>query len=398
MLSLAFWGVSACAAQTVETAATVETTPVIKETSETSPAEIMERATESAVTVKTTTAAEITSTAKETSETSPAEATERATEPAVTTKTTTAAETTSAEKETSETSPAETTERATESAVSVKTTTAAETASAVKKTSKTSPAETTRRTTKPAATVKTTTAAETTSAVEETSKTTAEETAEKEEIVTQEKERKVIALTFDDGPNTTTTNEVLDVLEKYGIKASFFLIGNNINDESAKAVKRAYDMGCEIGNHSRSHSYMDKLSAEEIVEEVTYVNEKVIEITGEAPTFFRPPYIAVNDTMFETIEMPFIAGYGANDWEDRVTAERRAQMVLRQAKNGAVILLHDAQGNSKTVEALDTIIPELQAQGYEFVTISEVFRECGAEPKAHDRRIYSYAGQTTMYG
>ena len=199
-------------------------------------------------------------------------------------------------------------------------------------------------------------------------------------------------------PNTTTTNEVLDVLEKYGIKASFFLIGNNINDESAKAVKRAYDMGCEIGNHSRSHSYMDKLTAEEIDEEVTYVNEKVIEITGEAPTFFRPPYIAVNDTMFETIEMPFIAGYGANDWEDRVTADRRAMMVLRQAKNGAIILLHDAQGNSQTVEALDTIIPELQAQGYEFVTISEVFRECGAEPKAHDRRIYSYAEQTTMYG
>ncbi len=364
MLSLAFWGVSACAAQTAETAATVETTPVIRETSETSPAEAAERTTEPAVTVKTTTAAETASSVEETSETSPAEAAERTTEPAVTVKTTTAAETTSSVEETSEMSPAETTERTTE----------------------------------PAATVKTTTAAEITSAVEETSKTTAEETAEKEETVTQEKERKVIALTFDDGPNTTTTNEVLDVLEKYGIKASFFLIGNNINDESAKAVKRAYDMGCEIGNHSRSHSYMDKLSAEEIAEEVTYVNEKVIEITGEAPTFFRPPYIAVNDTMFETIEMPFIAGYGANDWEDRVTAERRAQMVLRQAKNGAVILLHDAQGNSKTVEALDTIIPELQAQGYEFVTISEVFRECGAEPKAHDRRIYSYAGQTTMYG
>lgn len=216
--------------------------------------------------------------------------------------------------------------------------------------------------------------------------------------MTQENERKVIALTFDDGPNTTTTNEVLDVLEKYGIKASFFLIGNNIDDASAKSVKRAYDMGCEIGNHSRSHSYMDKLTAEEIEEEISYVNEKVIEITGEAPTFFRPPYISVSDTMFDTIEMPFIAGYGANDWEDRVTAEKRAQMIIRQAKDGAIILLHDAKGNSKTVEALDTIIPELQAQGYEFVTISEVFRARGAEPKAHDRRIYSYADQTGMYG
>lgn len=286
-----------------------------------------------------------------------------------------------------------------ETAAPAATTTAAGTTSAPKETSGTTPTETTEETTKAAETAETTPAAkETSETLPSESTAPTEETAEKEETVTQETERKVIALTFDDGPNTTTTNEVLDVLEKYGIKASFFLIGNNIDDESAKAVKRAYDMGCEIGNHSRSHSYMDKLTAEEIAEEVTYVNEKVIEITGEAPTFFRPPYIAVNDKMFETIEMPFIAGYGANDWEDRVTADRRALMVLRQAKNGAIILLHDAKGNSQTVEALDTIIPELQAQGYEFVTISEVFRECGAEPTAHDRRIYSYAEQTTMYG
>lgn len=216
--------------------------------------------------------------------------------------------------------------------------------------------------------------------------------------MTYESKRRVIALTFDDGPNTTTTNEVLDVLEKYGVRASFFLVGNNIVGESAGVVKRAYDMGCEIGNHSRTHSDMTKLSAGEILEEITYVNEKVIGITGEEPKFFRPPYIAVNDTMLEAIGMPFVAGYGANDWEDRVTAEQRTQMVLRQAKDGAVILLHDAQGNSKTVRALDTIIPALQAQKYEFMTVSEMFRECGAEPRAHDRRVYSYAGQETMYG
>lgn len=273
------------------------------------------------------------------------------------------------------------------SACAAQTAQTAETAAVPAETVETTAAET-------AETAEPETSAETAPAPTEASGATA---AEKEEIM-PDSERKVIALTFDDGPNTTTTNEVLDVLEKYGIKASFFLIGDNIDDESAKAVKRAYDMGCEIGNHSRTHSYMDKMTAEEIKAEVDFVNEKVIEITGEAPTFFRPPYIAVNDTMFETIEMPFIAGYGANDWEDRVPADRRALMVLRQAKNGAIILLHDAKGNSKTVEALDTIIPELQSQGYEFVTISEVFRECGAQPEAHDRRIYSYAEQTTMYG
>ena len=81
---------------------------------------------------------------------------------------------------------------------------------------------------------------------------------------------KYIALTFDDGPNATTTNDVIDKLEKYDIVASFFLIGNNINDESAKAVKRAYDLGCEINNHSRTHSNMTELSAEDIRAEFEY--------------------------------------------------------------------------------------------------------------------------------
>ena len=208
---------------------------------------------------------------------------------------------------------------------------------------------------------------------------------------------KIIALTFDDGPNTTTTAEVLDVLEKYDIKASFFLIGNNINDESAKVVKRAYDMGCEIHNHSKSHPYMNEMTADEIIEEFRYTDDKVFEITGERTKFFRPPYIAVSDTMFEKIDVPFIAGIGCNDWDDNVPADRRAMSIIRQAKDGAVILLHDAQGNSKTVEALDTIIPELKAQGYRFVTMTELFTESGVEISAEDIKIYSNIHQQYQY-
>ena len=202
---------------------------------------------------------------------------------------------------------------------------------------------------------------------------TTEETEMSEEV-------KYIALTFDDGPNSTTTNEVIDKLEKYGIVASFFLVGNNIDDESAKAVKRAYDLGCEIDNHSRTHSNMTELSAEEIKAEYDYTDGKVYEITGEHTKFFRPPYIAVHQIMFDNIDVPFIAGIGANDWEDRVTAEMRARMILKQAKDGDIILLHDAEGNSMTVEALDAIIPELQKQGYKFVTVTELFRAKGIEP------------------
>ena len=233
------------------------------------------------------------------------------------------------------------------------------------------------------------TAAETTPAAETTEET---QMTEPEQI-----EPKVIALTFDDGPNTTTTNEVLDVLEKYGIKASFFLIGNNIDSESAKSVKRAYDMGCEIGNHSKTHSYMDKMSIDEIIAEVEETNEKIVDITGEEPKFFRPPYISVNKDMIENIDMPFIAGYGANDWVEKYTAEHRAKLVIRQARDGGIILLHDAKGNSQTVQALDIIIPELQSQGYEFVTISEVFARKGITPEAHNGKIYSFAEQVGEY-
>lgn len=217
---------------------------------------------------------------------------------------------------------------------------------------------------------------------------TTEETEMSEEV-------KYIALTFDDGPNSTTTNEVIDKLDKYGIVASFFLVGNNIDDESAKAVKRAYDLGCEIDNHSRTHSNMTELSAEEIKAEYDYTDGKVYEITGEHTKFFRPPYIAVHQIMFDNIDVPFIAGIGANDWEDRVTAEMRARMILKQAKDGDIILLHDAEGNSMTVEALDTIIPELQKQGYKFVTVTELFRAKGIEPDME--KVYTNVMQKNQY-
>lgn len=198
-----------------------------------------------------------------------------------------------------------------------------------------------------------------------------------------------IAITFDDGPNATTTMEVLDILEKYQVRASFFLIGTNINDESAKSVKRAFDLGCDIENHSKTHSYMDKMTADEIKDEVAYVNDKVKEITGATPKFFRPPYIAVNDTMYENIDMTFISGNGCNDWEDSVSADYRAKYLEKKAKDGVIFLLHDAEGNSKTVEALDKAIPILLEKGFQFATISELFEFKGVEISGTDTNIYS---------
>lgn len=199
----------------------------------------------------------------------------------------------------------------------------------------------------------------------------------------------MVALTFDDGPNTSTTTQVLDKLELYGVPASFFLIGNNISTESAKVVKRAYDMGCEINNHSKTHGYMNQMTPEEIIAEVQFVSDKVEEITGEPTKFFRPPYIATNADMYTNIDMPFIAGIGCNDWDPMVTVDQRVEKTLSQVQDGTIILLHDAQGNFQTVEALDTIIPTLLEQGYQFVTVSELFEAKGVAIDPDDGTLYT---------
>ncbi len=199
----------------------------------------------------------------------------------------------------------------------------------------------------------------------------------------------MIAITFDDGPNLTTTPKVLDVLEEYNVRASFFLVGNNITPAAEEVVKRAYDMGCEIANHSRTHSAMPDFTAEEIKAEIDFTNAKIEAITGEAPLFFRPPYIAVNNTMYETIDLTFICGYGCNDWDNAVTAEMRVTKTLEQAEDGAIILLHDMSGNNATVEALKTIIPALLEEGYQLVTVRELFEAKGVEITGSDTTMYT---------
>ena len=199
----------------------------------------------------------------------------------------------------------------------------------------------------------------------------------------------VIALTFDDGPNTGTTCEVLDILEKYMVRASFFVVGNNITPDTEGVIKRAYDLGCEINNHSKTHSVMPDLTSSEIMEETAYVSEQVKRITGKDTVFFRPPYIAVNDIMLENIDMPFIAGIGCNDWEEEVTAEMRASRIKEQLHDGVIILMHDAEGNSKTVKALDMLIPYILEKGYQFATVSELFEAKGVEIRGDDVTLYN---------
>ena len=201
-----------------------------------------------------------------------------------------------------------------------------------------------------------------------------------------------IALTFDDGPNTSITPQVLDILEEHGIVGTFFLIASNITPESAEMVRRAHRMGCDIENHSVTHGFMDKMTAEQIREEVAECSKQITEITGREPEYFRPPFIALNQTMFDSIDLTFICGSGCEDWVPTVSAEERARRTLANAKDGEIVLLHDMKWNMNTVEALKTIIPELKARGFTFHTVAELFRLCGVKPIRN--RLYSNVFQT----
>lgn len=190
-------------------------------------------------------------------------------------------------------------------------------------------------------------------------------------------EKKYVSLTFDDGPNfpgDNTMERMLDLLEKNGVVASFFLIGNKITDENIPLIKRAFKMGCDIQNHSWTHQDMTKMTAEEIAEEYKKTDDKIIEITGVRPTFFRPPYISVNQTMRDTIPTPFICGQGCEDWVPTVLAEERIRQCKEYTRDGILYLLHVNEQNVETYKTVEALIPWLKEQGYEFVTVEQMFQ------------------------
>ena len=201
-------------------------------------------------------------------------------------------------------------------------------------------------------------------------------------------EKKLIALAFDDGPNTEITPKVLDILEQYGVPATFFVEGQYINDSTIPVMKRTLQLGCDIENHSFSHGNMAEMDAETICREIRDTDELITSVTGRTPKFFRPPFISVSDTLFAAVEKTFICGFHAEDWVPEISAKERADRMLAQAKNGGITLLHDMEDNIKTVEALETIIPALLADGYEFVTVEEIFQRLEVTPEKGI--VYSY--------
>ncbi len=188
-------------------------------------------------------------------------------------------------------------------------------------------------------------------------------------------DEKKIALTFDDGPHPTKTGKILDVLQKYGVKGTFFVIGENAK-LYPDVLKKVYDAGHEIGNHTFSHQSINKMSYSSLIESVGKCSDIIKEITGVKPVYFRPPEGYLNDGIAEQL---YKNGYDVilwrvdtYDWKGR-DVKSIYTTVVNSVKCGDIILMHDyISYSSYTAQALDMIIPKLISEGYEFVTISEL--------------------------
>lgn len=190
-----------------------------------------------------------------------------------------------------------------------------------------------------------------------------------------QKNRPMLALTFDDGPSVYTMR-LLEALEEKNVKATFFMLGQNVG-KFQEEVAKMYEIGCELGNHSYNHPNLSKMSASEVTAQVNDTNALVEEASGHQATVLRPPYGAVNQTVSENAGMPMILwSVDTLDWKTR-DAKATIDHVLANVSDGDIVLMHDIYGT--TVDAAIELIDLLQEQGYSLVTVSELARFRGYE-------------------
>lgn len=189
-------------------------------------------------------------------------------------------------------------------------------------------------------------------------------------VVTYYKSKKHIALTFDDGPNSYTTPTVLKALKNNKCKATFFVVGQNIGDNTGKLIKEAYSIGCDIGNHSYSHPNLANLSVAEIKSQIKNTDSKIKKYIGKKAGLVRTPYGSSNTTVKSAIGKPNIYwSVDTEDWRYRDTS-RLITYVNNNAYDGAVVLMHDI--HSSTVNGVDTICKNLKKANYEMLTVREL--------------------------
>ena len=195
--------------------------------------------------------------------------------------------------------------------------------------------------------------------------------------------KKYVALTYDDGPSQISTKKLLDLLERYGAKATFFVTGVNASSNK-DLVKEIVDRGNEVGNHTLDHVWLTKTDEKEMKRQI-YGNENLLKFltNQKGEMLIRPPYGAINDDIMNTIQSPFIMwSVDSRDWEIKDVIKIQSN-VMRNVEDGDIIIMHD--GYETTIEASENVLIDLQKQGFEIVTVSELFAIKNKEIPLHEK-------------
>lgn len=184
-------------------------------------------------------------------------------------------------------------------------------------------------------------------------------------------EKPKIAITFDDGPNTQYTPKLLDGLKERGVKATFFLIGKNIEEgDNKEIVRREYEEGHLLGNHTYSHVDITKISDEEAYKELKRNDDVLYDLLGTHFAYMRPPFGVWQKPLEQQLNViPVLWTVDPLDWTTE-NVDEIVNKVVTETQEGDIILLHDCYQSS--VDAALRIIDILHAEGYEFVTVDEL--------------------------
>jgi len=200
-----------------------------------------------------------------------------------------------------------------------------------------------------------------------------------------DKNTKLVAFTFDDGPNYNTS-KVIDILNKYNVTATFFITGKNIKGNE-KVLEKLYEYNMEIGNHTYNHLLLTKYNKDKIQEEIETTNNLIYDIVGSYPKLLRPSYGSVNKKIKDTSNMPIIIwNIDTLDWKNK-NSNKIANKILDKVKDGDIILMHDIY--KATLNSLDIVIPKLLENGYQIVSVSELFYY--KEIELQNGKVYGYA-------
>jgi len=193
-------------------------------------------------------------------------------------------------------------------------------------------------------------------------------------------EKKVIALTFDDGPNPPYTDKLLEILARHNVKATFFMPAKNI-EKFPGLVREIYAAGHIIGSHSYAHKFSNNYKSLTFEEEINKGEEVIKRTIGRSPALYRPPWLFNQPWLLNNLKkhsLTPVSGYFSSTWEVwHASAEQIAKDALRVVRPGRILIFHDGfdtEGGARTgsVGAVDIIIPELKKQGYEFLTVDQL--------------------------